>query len=80
MTDNTKPVPSTEFALEGTWVKSSYSDQGGGNCVEVAFREAWVGIRDSKKKDGPTLSLPQSTYATFINTVKSGAVDFGVVD
>ncbi|MFG3403847.1 DUF397 domain-containing protein [Streptomyces sp. NPDC048142] len=80
MTDHTKPVPSTEFAPEGSWFKSSYSDQGGGNCVEVAVRQAQVGIRDSKEMGGPTLTLPRSTYITFIGTVKSGAVGFGVRD
>ncbi|WP_149180490.1 DUF397 domain-containing protein [Streptomyces sp. TRM49041] len=80
MTDHTKPVPSTESAPEGSWFKSSYSDQGGGNCVEVAVRKALVGIRDSKEKNGPALTLPRSTYITFIDTVKSGAVDFGVLD
>ncbi|MEU4258422.1 DUF397 domain-containing protein [Streptomyces fradiae] len=80
MTDHTKPVPSTEFAPEGSWFKSSFSDQGGGNCVEVASRGNLVGVRDSKDKQGPALALPRDAYASFIRTVKAGALDFGMVD
>lgn len=80
MTDHTKPVPSTEFAPEESWFKSSYSDQGGGNCLEVADRGAEVGVRDSKDKKGPALSLPRATFMAFIGTVKSGEADLGMVD
>ncbi|MFI6874933.1 DUF397 domain-containing protein [Streptomyces sp. NPDC050400] len=72
MTDHTRPVPSTEFAPEGAWSKSTYSDQGGGNCLEVADRGAEVGLRDSKDKSGPALLLPRATYMAFIGMVKSG--------
>ncbi len=80
MTDHTKPVPSMEFAPEGSWFKSSYSDQGGGNCLEVAVRGAQVGVRDSKDKKGPALGLTRAAYVAFIGTVKSGDVDFGLAD
>ncbi|THC52467.1 DUF397 domain-containing protein [Streptomyces sp. A1499] len=80
MTDHTKPVPSTEFAPEGSWFKSSFSDQGGGNCVEVASWGNLVGVRDSKDKQGPALALPRGAYASFIRTLKDGALDVGMVD
>ncbi|MGC5042464.1 DUF397 domain-containing protein [Streptomyces albidoflavus] len=80
MTDHTKPVPSTEFAPEGSWFKSSYSDQGGGNCVEVAHRGDLIGVRDSKDKQGPALALTRGAYASLICSVKAGGLDFGVVD
>ncbi|WP_299528244.1 DUF397 domain-containing protein [uncultured Streptomyces sp.] len=79
MTDHTKPVPSTEFAPEGSWFKSSFSDQGGGNCVEVARRGNLVGVRDSKDRQGSAMILPCGVYASFIRTVKSGAVDCELV-
>jgi len=31
------------------WLKSSYSDSGGNNCVEVAPVRAGVALRDSKR-------------------------------
>lgn len=70
MTDHRTPVPSTEFAPEGAWFKSSYSDQGGGNCVEIADRDSQVGIRDSKKKTGPVLIVPVDTWTPFIEMVR----------
>ncbi|CAM5427533.1 DUF397 domain-containing protein [Streptomyces abikoensis] len=58
------------------WHKSSYSDPGGGNCVEVARRpdrapvhipEApAIHVRDSKKPNGPTLTLNHSAWSTFV--------------
>ncbi|MGJ5759612.1 DUF397 domain-containing protein [Streptomyces galbus] len=36
-----------------TWGKSSYSDDEGGNCVEVAATPATVHIRDSKTPKPP---------------------------
>ncbi|MEU0843917.1 DUF397 domain-containing protein [Streptomyces sp. NPDC005962] len=80
MTDHTKAVPSTEFAPDGVWFKSSYSDQGGGNCVEVADCKTKVGVRDSKNTEGPALTLPRETFLSFIDSVKSGAITSGVVD
>ncbi|MFB7403225.1 DUF397 domain-containing protein [Streptomyces rubiginosohelvolus] len=82
MTDHTKLVPSTEFAPEGSWSKSTYSDQGGGNCLEVAVvvPGARIGIRDSKAKSGPALLLPAATFATFIGAVKAGEAGFMLHD
>ncbi|MEV8344655.1 DUF397 domain-containing protein [Streptomyces niveus] len=70
MTDHRTPVPSTEFAPEGAWFKSSYSDQGGGNCVEIADRAIHVGIRDSKNKTGPALIVPATTWTPFIEMMR----------
>ncbi|MFE2936579.1 DUF397 domain-containing protein [Streptomyces sp. NPDC059278] len=73
MPDRTKSVPSTEFAPEGSWVKSSYSDQGGGNCVEVAdvTRTHTVAIRDSKIPDGAALLFTPGAFAGFIAGVQA---------
>ena len=58
------------------WVKSSYSDNGGA-CVEVAANLAVphgvVPVRDSKNPDGPALSLPAASFASFMVGVKAGA-------
>ena len=41
------------------WRKSSYSGNGGGNCVEVASNlPDGVAVRDSKNPDGPRLATP----------------------
>ncbi|GAA1432491.1 hypothetical protein GCM10009601_53540 [Streptomyces thermospinosisporus] len=54
------------------WIRSSYSDDEGGNCVEVAL-ETPVHIRDSKNAEGPRLTVPASAWAAFIAELRPGA-------
>ncbi len=55
------------------WRKSSYSDGGADNCVEVADGPApTVPVRDSKNPAGPVLLFPAGAWSAFIRTVKSG--------
>ncbi|OQR58921.1 DUF397 domain-containing protein [Streptomyces maremycinicus] len=55
------------------WRRSSYSNQEGGNCVEVAdgFR-AVVPVRDSKAPHGPALCFEAASWAAFIGELKTG--------
>jgi hypothetical protein len=52
------------------WVKSSYSGDNGGNCIEVApdFPTA-VPVRDSKNPDGPVVVVSRSAWAAFLGAV-----------
>ncbi|MEU9306863.1 DUF397 domain-containing protein [Streptomyces sp. NPDC048256] len=56
------------------WRKSSYSNQEGGNCVEVAdgFRGAVVPVRDSKVPHGPALCFVAASWGAFIGELKAG--------
>jgi len=58
------------------WVRSTYSDGNGGQCIEWAPAEAAatgiVPVRDSKNPSGPTLAFPTDAFAAFINAVKAG--------
>ncbi|MBC2877010.1 MULTISPECIES: DUF397 domain-containing protein [Streptomyces] len=59
-----------------TWVKSSYSDRDGANCVEWAPASATSGIiplRDSKRPTGPLLHIPASAFADLVSAIKGGA-------
>ncbi len=60
------------FAAE--WVKSSYSNTGGGDCVEwaptVSAISGVVPVRDSKAPIGPALVFPAETWSSFISAVK----------
>lgn len=47
------------------WFKSSYSDQEGGECVEVAAGASAVHVRDSKAVSGPQLRLTSGTWTAF---------------
>lgn len=55
-----------------TWRKSSYSNNDGGDCVEVADSlPEVVPVRDSKNPDGPALIFPSRSWAAFITTLKA---------
>ncbi|MGI5340882.1 DUF397 domain-containing protein [Streptomyces sp. CA-181903] len=60
-----------------TWVKSSYSDRDGTNCVEWAPNSATSGVipvRDSKRPTGPTLHIPANAFADLVSAIKGGAL------
>jgi hypothetical protein len=53
-----------------TWRKSSYSDGGASNCLEVADDYPdLIPVRDSKTPDGPILVFGASPWASFLTFV-----------
>jgi Domain of unknown function (DUF397) len=58
--------------ISETWRKSSYSGGSGGNCVEVADATGRVLVRDTKNRDGGTLSIPADVWRKFTATLKRG--------
>ncbi|KAB1935042.1 DUF397 domain-containing protein [Micromonospora sp. ALFpr18c] len=52
------------------WRKSSYSDNNGGACVEVAELDTSIAVRDSKNPSGPTLRFSRGAWTGFIRTVR----------
>jgi hypothetical protein len=56
------------------WFKSSHSSESA-NCVEVAYSEDGILVRDSKNPEGPTLSYRLDTWRNFIEAVASGELD-----
>jgi Domain of unknown function (DUF397) len=54
---------------EVSWRKGSRSGDGsGGNCVEVAFVEPAVGVRDSKDRGGEHLVFADAAWRRAIRT------------
>ncbi|QIY96601.1 DUF397 domain-containing protein [Streptomyces sp. S1D4-11] len=53
-----------------TWFKSSYSNNEGGACLEIATAPATIHIRDSKNPTGPTLAVTPTTWTAFLRTVR----------
>ena len=51
--------------VELAWRKSSCSN-GGGECVELALAAEAVAVRDSKNPEGPVLTFPAASLATFL--------------
>lgn len=70
---------STTPDLSGAeWVKSSYSEGNGGNCVEFAPGFAGlVPVRDSKDPEGPALTFSASAWRDFLGAVRQD--EFGEV-
>ncbi|MFJ3442925.1 DUF397 domain-containing protein [Streptomyces sp. NPDC086081] len=54
------------------WRKSSYSDGGASNCLEVADDYPdMIPVRDSKVPDGPVLVFGASPLASFLTFVRT---------
>ncbi|GAA0423976.1 DUF397 domain-containing protein [Streptomyces luteireticuli] len=57
-------------AEKPVWRKSTHSN-GGGSCVEFAELGGQIGVRDSKVKAGPALSVPVAAWSSFVANVGS---------
>ena len=54
-----------------TWRKSSYSGNGGANCVETSGTRGAVLIRDTKDRgNGPVLRITVRDWAQFTRSLK----------
>ncbi|WP_234434333.1 DUF397 domain-containing protein [Streptomyces sp. NRRL F-5126] len=67
---NTK-IMAHDVAPESDWFKSSFSNDSGGACVEIASLTGKVGIRDSKNKLGPALVVPKAAWCSFVGLMLS---------
>ncbi|MFF5210858.1 DUF397 domain-containing protein [Streptosporangium sp. NPDC000396] len=56
------------------WRKSSLSGSGA-SCVEVAFVDDAVAVRDTKDRDGGTLVFQRDDWKAFIEGVRQGKFD-----
>ncbi|MCX4976255.1 DUF397 domain-containing protein [Streptomyces sp. NBC_00620] len=56
------------------WRKARAS-QGNGECVEVAFVEEAVAMRDSKDPSGPVLLFTPAKWSAFTGGVQAGEFD-----
>lgn len=59
---------------EATWFKSSFSTSTK-DCVEVAFLDDAVGVRDSKNPTGPALLFTPAQWSSFTAAVQRGRFD-----
>ncbi|WP_225800023.1 DUF397 domain-containing protein [Streptomyces sp. NK15101] len=56
------------------WFKSSFSGNGGADCVEVAHNLVptlgTVPVRDSKVPGGPTFAVSAAAFTAFVDSLK----------
>ena len=57
------------------WRKSKASGPYSDNCVEVAFIDDAIAVRDSKHPDGPVLLFTQAEWDAFVDGAKDGEFD-----
>lgn len=57
------------------WQKSSRSGPNCDNCVEVAFVDGAIAVRDSKRPEGPVLLFTQDEWDAFVGGAKDGEFD-----
>jgi uncharacterized protein DUF397 len=66
----------TQDLAAATWRTSSFSNGGGGNCVEVAhLRTGVVAVRDTKDRTRPAHLHTAPAWAAFLSSVRAG--EFG---
>jgi hypothetical protein len=53
-----------------TWRKSSFSGGGNGACVEVAWPQPLVAVRDSKHPNGPTVTFPHEAWSALTRAIR----------
>ncbi|MEV7285326.1 DUF397 domain-containing protein [Streptomyces sp. NPDC093252] len=54
------------------WRKSSFSDEYGADCVEVATNLPGITpVRDTKTPNGPTLLVSTNAWAAFVSAVQA---------
>jgi hypothetical protein len=58
------------------WRKSSFSQLSG--CVEVAYVDGRVALRDSKDRGGPVLMFDPDEWGAFLANVRDGQFDLSL--
>jgi hypothetical protein len=71
------PRMASDIAPESAWFKSSYSQENGTACIEVAeLMTGQIGIRDSKNPHGPALVVTIAAFTAFVANESSRSHQF----
>jgi hypothetical protein len=60
---------------QAEWRRSSTSGPHRDNCVEVAFVDDAIAVRDSRHPEGPVLLFTQAEWDAFVGGAKDGEFD-----
>jgi hypothetical protein len=63
-----------EFDLSRVMWRTSSLSGSNGQCVQVAFLDEYVAVRDSKHIQGPVLTFRSGQWSAFISELKSGEI------
>lgn len=61
--------------MEMSWRKSSYSGNGGADCVELARKASTVATRDSRDPDGPHQTFSVAAITALFAEIRRGRYD-----
>jgi hypothetical protein len=56
--------------MSAAWRKSSYSNNGGQDCVEAGNTPGMILVRDTKNRDAGTLAFPAGAWTRFTASLK----------
>jgi Domain of unknown function (DUF397) len=59
-----------EKPIDLRWRKSSYSANGGADCVEAGHVSGAVLVRDTRDRDGGTLAFTADAWSAFVTSLK----------
>ncbi|MGW7225256.1 DUF397 domain-containing protein [Streptomyces cyaneofuscatus] len=65
-------MPSTPSSEAQTWFKSSHSGGNTTECVEAAHLGEVTAIRDSKAREGGSLTFQPSSWSSFVSALQDG--------
>lgn len=65
MTDDAVPAPPPV-------AQEQLQQWDGGECIEVAELHSSVGLRDSKQRNGPHISVARSSWSAFVSSLRRG--------
>jgi hypothetical protein len=57
------------------WLTSTRGGAGGDSCVEVAFVDEAIAVRDSKNPQGPALIFTAAEWDAFVGGARDGEFD-----
>jgi Domain of unknown function (DUF397) len=52
------------------WRQSTYSSNGGADCVEIGQLAETVAVRDTTDRNGATLGFTAQAWLTFLETIR----------
>ena len=58
------------MADEPAWRVATYTGGNGGNCVEVGDANRTILVRDTKDRNGGTLTFTAATWQVFTNSLR----------